>query len=74
MKQVEYAADEQAFPRDDYSKFFTGRSQSFGGFSFNFFPRATFDDTPEQRAATYQKMWDEGDFHFCLATPANIQP
>lgn len=68
MKQVEYAADEQAFSRDNYTKFFADRSQSFGGFSFNFLPRATFDDTPEQRQATFQQLWDEGDFHFWLAT------
>lgn len=68
MKQVEFAADEQAFPKENYSKLFAQRSQSYGGFSFNFIPRATFDDSPEQRDATYQQLWDEGDFHFWLAT------
>ncbi|KAK5059659.1 hypothetical protein LTR69_006248 [Exophiala sideris] len=68
MRQVEYAADEQAFPRENYTKFFTDRTQGFGGILINFLPRATFDDTPEQRQATYQKLWDEGDFHFWLGT------
>ena len=68
MRQIEYAADEQAFPRENYTKFFTDRTQGFGGILINFLPRATFDDTPEQRQATYQKLWDEGDFHFWLGT------
>lgn len=68
MKQVEYSGDEQAFSRDNYLKFFAERSQSFGGFSFNFLDRATFDDSPEKRKATFQQLWDEGDFHFWLAT------
>lgn len=68
MKQVEYTGDEQAFPRADYAKLFRERCESFGGFSFNFLPRATFDDTVEQRQATFQQLWDEGDFHFWLAT------
>lgn len=68
MKQVEFAADEQNFAKENYSELFAQRSQSYGGFSFNFNPRATFDDSPEQRYATYQQLWDEGDFHFWLAT------
>lgn len=68
MKQVQYSGDEQAFSRDNYPRFFSERSHSFGGFSFNFLDRATFDDTPEERRATFQRLWDEGDFHFWLAT------
>lgn len=68
MKQVNFNGNEQIFPRENYSKFFLERPESYGGFSFNFLPRGTFDDTPEQRQAQYQKLWDEGDFHFWLAT------
>ncbi|EXJ57777.1 uncharacterized protein A1O5_12335 [Cladophialophora psammophila CBS 110553] len=67
MKQIEYFGDEQAFPRDKYPKFFEERLRSFGGLSFEFINRATFDDTPEQRQNFYQQLWDEGDFHFWLA-------
>jgi len=72
MKQVVYATDKQAFPRENYTKFFAERCQSYGGFSFNFLPRATFEDAPEQRRATFQQLWDEGDFHFWLATYHDI--
>lgn len=68
MKQAQYNDDQQAFPKEDYAKFFAERLQSFWGFSFSFLPRGTFDDTPEQRKATFQQLWDEGDFHFWLAT------
>lgn len=68
MKQVQYTDDQQAFSKEEYAKFFSERCQSFGGFSFNFLSRGTFDDTPEQRKATFQRLWDEGDFHFWLAT------
>ena len=74
MKQEEYKPQEglredgQAIPRARYPALFDGRRDSFGGFSFSFLDRATFDDTPEQRRAMYQSLWDEGDFHFWLAT------
>jgi cation diffusion facilitator CzcD-associated flavoprotein CzcO len=68
MKQVEYDGDEQAIPIQDYSNLFNERSQSFSGFSFNFIPRSTFDDTPEKRKETYEELWAKGDFHFWLAT------
>ena len=76
MGQVNYGSSKeardkvkvQALPKQQYPALFDGRRQSFGGFSFNFLPRGTFDDTPEQRRETYQRLWDEGDFHFWLAT------
>ncbi|KAK5312713.1 hypothetical protein LTR20_011125 [Exophiala xenobiotica] len=67
MKQVEYVGDEQAFSRDEYARFMEDRLHSFGGMAFNFVDRLTFDDTPEQRQAFYQQLWNEGDFHFWLA-------
>jgi cation diffusion facilitator CzcD-associated flavoprotein CzcO len=68
MKQVDYNLPEQAIPRPEYVDFFTRRNQSFSGFDFHFVPRATFEDTPEQRLKQYEELWDEGDFKFWLAT------
>ena len=68
MKQINYEGDEQTFPRSKYPHIFAHRQDSFSGFNFDFLPRKTFDDTPEQRKATYESLWKEGDFHFWLAT------
>ncbi|KIW30392.1 uncharacterized protein PV07_06137 [Cladophialophora immunda] len=68
MKQVEYSGDEQTVPHKEYPDLFAERLTSFSGFTFNFLPRATFDDTPEQRRQTYEELWAKGDFHFWLAT------
>lgn len=68
MKQVNYKGNEQDIPKQVYSELFAGRRDSFGGFSFNFLPRSTFDDSPEKRNATYEELWEHGDFHFWLAT------
>lgn len=54
--------------KSHYPALYAGRTQSFGGFDFNFLPRATFDDTPSQREQTYQDLWNQGDFKFWLAT------
>ncbi|KAF2019096.1 cyclopentanone 1,2-monooxygenase [Aaosphaeria arxii CBS 175.79] len=68
MRQVEYVPPEQYFPKPEYPALFEGRTDSFSGFAFNFLPRSTFDDEPEERAKTYEKLWAEGDFSFWLAT------
>lgn len=67
MKQINYEGSMQEMPKSKYPALFSGRSESFGGFSFNFSPRVTFDDTPEQRRTFYESLWKEGDFHFWLA-------
>lgn len=68
MKQEEYEGERQAVPKHKYADLFAGRRDSFGGFSFNFIPRSTFDDSPEKRRETYEELWEHGDFHFWLAT------
>ncbi|KAK8074596.1 hypothetical protein PG997_009259 [Apiospora hydei] len=68
MRQAEYQDGEQEIPREDYPDFFRGRTDSFGGFDFNFIGRSTFDDDPETRRELYEKLWAEGDFKFWLAT------
>lgn len=56
MNQVEYQGEQERFGRDKYANFFSGRNDSFCGFDFNFLPRATFDDSPEERHKTYQGL------------------
>jgi len=67
MKQVDYKLPEQAIPKSEYPNLFAQRVKSFTGLTFNFLPRATFDDTPEDRIKTYESLWAEGDFQFWLA-------
>lgn len=68
MRQVNYRNGEQEISRKDYPDLFRGRSQSFGGFSFNFLDRGTFDDPPEKRREVYETLWQEGDFKYWLAS------
>jgi cation diffusion facilitator CzcD-associated flavoprotein CzcO len=68
MGQVDYKPPEQTLPRAAYPDLYDGRKDSFSGFNFNFLPRATFDDSPEERQKTYEALWSEGDFKFWLAT------
>ncbi|KAH3970165.1 hypothetical protein HBI81_020790 [Parastagonospora nodorum] len=68
MGQAEFNAPKQAIPKPKYPDLYAKRTDSFSGFNFNFLPRATFDDTPEQRQSTYEELWSKGDFHFWLAT------
>ncbi|KAJ5847981.1 hypothetical protein N7455_011938 [Penicillium solitum] len=68
MKQINFKKGEQDLPRKDYPHLFENRRNSFGGFSFNFTARSTFDDPPEKRKEVYEELWKHGDFHFWLAT------
>ncbi|KAF1946450.1 FAD/NAD(P)-binding domain-containing protein [Clathrospora elynae] len=68
MKQVNYSGDEQALPKNAYHDLFAARSASFSGLSFNFLPKGTFEDTPEQRKQVYEELWAQGDFRFWVGT------
>lgn len=72
MKQIHYDPPAQALPREHYPDLFTHRKDSFSGLSFNFIPRSTFTDTSEQRREVYEDLWAGGDFHFWLATYADM--
>lgn len=72
MKQIHYEPPMQALPQDQYPDLFTHRKDSFSGFSFNFLPRSTFADTPEQRREVYEDLWLRGDFQFWLANYADM--
>ncbi|KAK2785578.1 hypothetical protein FQN52_008357 [Onygenales sp. PD_12] len=67
MGQVKYTNGEQREPREKYPELFKVRNTTFGGFTWDFIGRNTFDDTPEQRRETYEMLWKKGDFAFWLA-------
>ena len=54
--------------KEEYEQFFKDRMKTFAGFAFDFRQVDTFDDSPEEREAFYEKLWGQGGFHFWLAT------
>ena len=54
--------------KEGYEKFFQDRMKTFAGFQYDFLQKETFDDTPEEREAFYEKLWKAGGFEFWLAT------
>jgi cation diffusion facilitator CzcD-associated flavoprotein CzcO len=69
MKQVQYDThNEQAIPRGQYAELFNRRTQSFGGFDYNFLNKSTFEDSEGDRLKMYEDLWSHGDFHYWLAT------
>jgi hypothetical protein len=68
MKQVEYTGDEHPIASQNYPQFFVDRVKNFGGFTWDFLPRKTFEDSAEARKELYETLWAQGDFSFWLAT------
>ncbi|KAJ4344892.1 uncharacterized protein N0V89_012637 [Didymosphaeria variabile] len=68
MRQVDYDDQNKPFSLEEVETSLAARTKSFAGFDYNFLPRKCFDDTPEQRAEVYEKLWQEGDFKYWLAT------
>ena len=68
MRQVVYNATSQHPTAAQMTDSFAARTSSFAGFDYNFLPRSTFGDTPEERLKTYEDLWSQGGFAFWLAT------
>jgi cation diffusion facilitator CzcD-associated flavoprotein CzcO len=51
-----------------YEAAFDQSYTTFTGFTFDFYPKNTFDETPEENEALYHKLLDEGGFRFWLAS------
>ncbi|KAI9733616.1 MAG: hypothetical protein M1834_003218 [Cirrosporium novae-zelandiae] len=59
---------EQQNAKVHYPKLFALREKCFGGFFYSFSEKNTFDDTPEEREAFFQSLWDHGGFPYWLGT------
>jgi len=68
MNQKKLTPEEQNAKKSTYPKYFEDRQKTFAGFSYDFCPKNTFDDTPEEREAFYERLWANGGFEFWLAT------
>ena len=66
MRQVDYDEVNKPISEEETKAALAVRMQSFGGFDYSFLPRKCFDDTPEQRRQTYERLWQEGDFKYWL--------
>ena len=68
MQQKTLSADDNRRMKGDYPETFKMRGQSFAGFGYDFIPENATEVSPEERNATYEKLWAAGGFRFWLAT------
>ncbi|OTA97501.1 hypothetical protein M434DRAFT_19095 [Hypoxylon sp. CO27-5] len=68
MRQVDYATDEGAIEKSKLKEFFEVRNNGYWGFEFGLLNKKTFDDDEVQRRATYEALWEEGDFKYWLGS------
>ncbi|KAL2841673.1 hypothetical protein BJY01DRAFT_256975 [Aspergillus pseudoustus] len=50
-----------------YPELFRYRETSFAGFLYDWYEKDTFDDSPQEREAFYEKVWNEGGFRFWVS-------
>ncbi|KAF2687068.1 FAD/NAD(P)-binding domain-containing protein [Lentithecium fluviatile CBS 122367] len=67
MQQKPLTKEEQQKRKPKYPEIYRHRMTTFAGFQYDFIDKNTFDDTPEEREAFYQKCFDNGGFEFWLA-------
>ncbi|KAI8936838.1 hypothetical protein NX059_006076 [Plenodomus lindquistii] len=68
MAQKDLTKEEQDKRKQgEYQEIFKNRLNTFAGFGYDYVQKDTFDDTPEEREAFYEKMWENGGFEFWLA-------
>jgi cation diffusion facilitator CzcD-associated flavoprotein CzcO len=60
--------DELRRLRHSYDEVWEQAHSSLGGFPCDPIPRSVLDDTPEQRTAEFERLWQRGGLHFVLAT------
>lgn len=72
MGRKPLSEEEQAATKGLYDRLFEMRERSFSGCLYDFVDRQTFDDTPEEREAFYQMLWDRAGFNFWLANYSDL--
>lgn len=68
MRQRKLTKEEQDRDKANYRELYKYRMTTFAGFGYDFADRNTFDDSPEEREAFFESLWEEGGFKFWLAT------
>ncbi|OAL00693.1 FAD/NAD(P)-binding domain-containing protein [Phaeosphaeriaceae sp. SRC1lsM3a] len=68
MQQQAISKEEQEKRKQsDYQEFFKHRLNTFAGFGYDYIEKNTMEDTPEEREAFYEKLFEAGGFEFWLA-------
>ena len=69
MQQKALTKEEQDRRKQgEYQEIFKKRLTTFAGFQYDYIEKNTFDDSPEEREAFYEKMWENGGFEFWLVS------
>ena len=68
MRQKKITREEQNAKKDMYPQIYQDRLKTFAGFQFDFSKKKTFDDSPEEREAFYESLWQEGGFNPWIGT------
>ena len=68
MRQRKLTTEEQKNAKAEYPELFKHRMTTFAGFTYDFSKKNTFEDTPEDREAFFEHLWQNGGFQFWLAT------
>lgn len=67
MRQKPLTKEEQEKRKQsEYEEIFKKRLTTFAGFSYDYVQKYTFEDSPEEREAFYEKLWENGGFEFWL--------
>ncbi|KAJ6145440.1 steroid monooxygenase protein [Penicillium chermesinum] len=67
MRKRHISAEEQEQKKQVYPELFRYRETSFAGFHYDWAEKCTFDDSPEEREAFYEKVWSDGGFRYWVA-------
>ncbi|KAL4952505.1 hypothetical protein BDW69DRAFT_167582 [Aspergillus filifer] len=67
MRKRDLTIEEQERIKPYYPELFRYREANFAGFLYDWHEKDTFDDTPEEREAFYEKVWKEGGFRYWVA-------
>ena len=67
MRRRSLTTEEQERGKKWYPELFKYREKNYAGFLYDWYEKNTFDDTPEEREAFYEKVWSEGGFRYWVA-------
>lgn len=69
MKQEIYSPPHTTnYPKPQLQALLDKRTSSFAGLDYNFYPKKTFADTPEERERLYDTLWDDGSLKLWLGS------
>lgn len=72
MRQRKLDAQTQQDAKKDYEAIYQQRLTTFGGYLDDFRDRSIFDDTPEEREAFFEELWQAGGFKFWIGSYRDV--